>query len=118
MSQVTKQRITKEQLNELTAGSKKKLGDWCHERKYGKKEIEDGKEVFYDLITIGQMIEFIKDYWGPENTAMGIYELPEKWGVKLYLVKNRKMNEGKYTGMELELCDALWSTIRLLLDNK
>lgn len=116
-----KQRITKEQLNELTDKEAKVLAEWCHIKRYGKREIvewENGEktEMFFDLLTIGQMIEFLNS---PIDTSKKLQiDILDEYhdSDEYYHCENQVMsnNVGVFWYGK-ELCDALWDTVKEVL---
>lgn len=127
-----KQHITIEQLNELSDSAKSALRDWCkddqgsmwafYEKAVNKwydysisgddssagKVIRypSGKEgKAYPLLSIGQMIEFLKN---ETNFNIDYSGLDDTWGVRL---------EEKEFGNK-ELCDALWSAVKTVLEKE
>ncbi len=119
-----KQRITVEQLKELTGDQQSKLrawykleeGDWFYRSTIGETgfygELESWDDAGVDilkheiidlpLLTIGQMIEFLSS--GMEDTIFH----PRESGWQVNHMK-------KFGSIRHELCDALWETVKKVL---
>jgi hypothetical protein len=129
-----KQRITVEQLQELTEEQKQRLREWwkpepgdimldikmgCLETLVeggnGKAIIEhiksDSKARFLPLLSIGQMIELIESKDDCINITKLLTDIDHKelWGWETALRHLRK------SSCDIELCDALWQIVKEVL---
>ncbi|KKK49467.1 hypothetical protein LCGC14_3134760 [marine sediment metagenome] len=112
-----KQHITTDQLNELSEKGKEKLLKWWKRNGYRKitgTYADTGKFVYTDsLLSIGQMIEFLDDrgFFEDEKThqvrsiSKGKPGMNWQWFLRL----NKEFND-------YELCDALWSACKEVLN--
>lgn len=108
-----KQRITPEQLNELSEKGKRILREWEINRNYAPyhgPSISPSvpiEEKWYRLIqpTIGQMIEFLDERWQPD--IVGYYN-----GAWKVIVGDNIEVVGE------ELCDALWKAVKDVLESE
>lgn len=99
------QHISIDDLNQLSETGKEKLRAWCKEHEYIiiGNDIEDeygyGWEEDFPLLSIGQMIEFLRE----QNSTVSIY-----------------INAGGLESVtwhsELGLCDALWEAVKKCLE--
>jgi len=95
-----KQKITRDQFNELSEKGKDRLIKWT-----------DKKEYLAPHLTIGQMIEFLEESIRKKD-----------WGI--YFVKNLAfivLNNGILSGKiprnrKGELCDGLWKAVKEVLE--
>lgn len=94
-----KQYITLDQLNELGEKAETKLIDWCKSKNY--------KNLDWPLpfLSIGQMIEFLY-----QNETV-VIESEDRESPHMGWVVNRE------TGA-VELCDALWTRVKKILEKK
>ena len=115
-----KQHITTKQLDELSEKGKKKLRKWWKPKE--EEYIAHAWDGIQDLplLSIGQMIEFLDDerYFDEVNIIQKYpYIRRPKHGGK-WSVKNTWGWDGpegeKY---QIELCDALWSACKEILDD-
>lgn len=109
-----KQHITPEQLDELSAGNKVELFKGLFPKIYTERKTDGTGWRMYDInheyLTIGHMIEFL-EIDNPFTFWM------EWWGLELDSEENTyKDKKSKYNKMEL--CDALWSEVKELLNEK
>ena len=91
-----KQNITPDQLNELSDNAARKLHKWAN----NVESIGLGGNM---LLSIGQMIEFLdenNDIWGIKQKENGAWKLE----APLFDFNNK------------ELCDALWSGVKEVLE--
>ena len=132
-----KQQITKEQLNELSDEGRQKLKDWwkpkdgdfaysydsivsdagseLHEGFIGESIGYDdtfgessGKYILYPLLSIGQMIEFLKDI--DNDLDITYISSGSIWSIGREFVPESIMDE--------ELCDALWEAVKEVLEKE
>ena len=126
-----KQNITIKQLNELSEKGKEKLGKWWKPKEgdifvyfvgpkdekifgpyyYGDPTFEDSSFPKFPLLSIGQMIEFLRDNdkdlkmsYGRTPTNMGVYGIG--WRVK---------SKG-FDQTHEHLCDSLWEAVKETLE--
>lgn len=95
-----KQHITIEQLKELSEKGRKKLNSWITGIEFDSRIL---KHSSLQLLSIGQMIEFLKE---------GNYKKELHNGFEKYIELARDIKEVP----EVELCDALWETIKQILE--
>jgi len=110
-----KQHITTEQLDfELNDKGKAKLRSWW-KPKIGDLYIwHDGdKTPKYPLLSIGQMIEFLK-----EQGSFGMEEVEKSNGTNIKTIwELDSINEWIHIGEKEELCDSLWEAVKDVLKN-
>ena len=100
-----KQHITTEQWWELSSNADKRLRDWLDTRKY----IQYGDKIS-EFLTIGRMIEFLdeskqQEEWKIEKTTYG--ERGGWW----WSIAGKKQ-------YQRFLCDALWESVKEILENE
>jgi len=126
-----KQVITIEQLEELTLQQKDILRKWwnpeihtffvvnntiypCEDGKcFGKDEVANGGRIFkknkcLPLLNVGQMIEILSSC---NIDIMSNYYNEYEWAIIFY-------KEEHYIFRNIELCNALWEGVKLVLSNK
>ncbi len=136
-----KQHVTIDQLNELSEKGKKKLQDWwtpeigdiyCavhnfagnieysrpvvieyEEHTMESFNVEDITDKDYPLLSIGQMIEFLKDNLMVDCNAFIDVCYNQKRG---WYAEAGYNDNGKYMGESEELCDALWEACKEVLE--
>jgi hypothetical protein len=91
-----KQHITDKQLNELSIDAKIKLRTWLLQNCPSKED----DYIQLANLTIGQMIEFLKEHCKLVDTQSWI-----KYGSVIY-------GEDKKNKQSEELCDALWEAVK------
>lgn len=122
-----KQRITVEQLDELTAEQRVNLQEWWKPQKgdmlyypfrrlvllieeVSDKRIESigdllQKDMCYPLLSIGQMIELIRS----KCNRVAITTYNDEWGIVA------SSGDPISTNIDEELCDALWRVVKKIL---
>lgn len=108
-----KQHITVEQLNELSKKGKGNLGHWF----YQKQDLSHGEDPKNLLLSIGQMIEFLDEYFSKEKRDFDIrihsagtaWKYPGQRLVDLSIITYEIEDE-------VELCDALWEACKEVLE--
>lgn len=116
-----KQRITAEQLNELTDKQKQKLWEWWKPELYDfgydikekapfvRSDLSFPKSKYdYPLLSVGQMIELLES----KDDCLNIIKRTdlEGWGYEIQL------RHLKYFKFQIsELCDALWQAVKEVL---
>lgn len=95
-----KQHITSEQLRKLSEREQKELFEWCG--KTGHLETKQVSTLKYPIprLSIGQMIKFLE-----ESHHIEIFDHKDGWNVRA----------GLYSADKLELCDALWKAVKVIL---
>jgi hypothetical protein len=111
-----KQRITVEQLNELTGEQKLRLAEWSLKKGYSKEVLpsfEDSPEtrrLEVPCLTIGQCIELLSaESWLGITSGTLKPGGPTLWDVDCC--------EGEQEN-SLELIDALWEAVKAVLDGE
>lgn len=131
-----KQSITQEQLEELTAEARQRLDNWW-DTNYNDKEIPGSVDrelwapgYYYDpLLTIGQMIEFIKEKKlvdMHDHLKFNIfYKSAYVWYNEYQQIPGTNSHEATFNQRivasfkskdEENLCDALWDAVKDILE--
>lgn len=96
-----KQHISVEQLSELSDKSREKLEDYVF------SNIIMTQKRFIPLLSIGQMIEFLDE-------ECGAWKM-ESW--QEWEIVDTEMNKNITLSKSAELCDALWNSVKEILEN-
>lgn len=110
-----KQQITIDQFYELSEDGIKRYDEWCAKKKYWHLSGQNGFSS--NLLTIGQMIEFISTHTSELDVFIRgfsnrIWEVEIDHGALPFNYAEK--NSGEY----VELCDSLWfMTKEILNDN-
>ena len=100
-----KQHITVEQLNELSKKGQKRYVQWCIEKGYEHNSRCAEFSPQPDLLSIGQMIEFLREDW----------HILLQVGAQVSYRNKRNEPRRKHRP---ELCDALWEALKEVLEQR
>ncbi len=108
-----KQRITLDQLNELSPNGQKKLLEWEIEHGYAPEDTARSEHLEKNYLlrepNIGQMIEFLDEH------GDFIYSKQGSGNEYLYwTTRERGKKQNKH--MRKELCDTLWKAVKEVLE--
>ena len=101
-----KQNITIGQYNELSYKGRGKLYMWTKHKSFEFLSIPEFTIITIPLLSIGEMIEFLD-----QNHDHGFPNIEPTYDGKISLYEDPT---GKYT--KVELCDALWEVVKLILE--
>ncbi|MEK9207971.1 MAG: hypothetical protein AAB922_05785 [Patescibacteria group bacterium] len=116
-----KQRITVEQLNELSKEGANRLLDWEINKQYAPTLNPHGEEYELKELSIGQMIEFLD---AKRETIMFVSKIKccdeDIWSTgSIVCMGNRGKNKKESKRLHnagKELCDALWEAVKEVLE--
>jgi hypothetical protein len=106
-----KQKITEQQLNELSQKGKMGYYGWVSTQVNINREWDYLVVTQPYLVNIGQMIEFLDEDEYFDHEYEGIMKEDEKWGVRYH-----GYGDAMVMHREEELCDLLWKAVKEILE--